>query len=70
MNNIFTVYSMKLAGYLMQNGFPLLQIVKNSKTGKNDFHKMVIDSDLLVRKLLEAYHNIPGYSIWQKNKTA
>lgn len=37
MNNIFTVFSQRLAGYLMMNGFPLLQIVKNQKTGKNDF---------------------------------
>ena len=37
MNNIFAVYSQRLAGFLMMNGFPLLQIVKNQKTGKNDF---------------------------------
>lgn len=37
MSNIFTVYSQRLAGYLMMNGFPLLQIEKNQKTGKNDF---------------------------------
>ena len=37
MKSLFTVYSQRLAGYLMMNGFPLLKITENDKTKKNDF---------------------------------
>ena len=37
MKSLYTVYSQRLAGYLMMNGFPLLKIAQDSKTGKNDF---------------------------------
>lgn len=37
MKSLFTVYSQRLAGYLMMNGFPLIMLSKNNKTGKNDF---------------------------------
>ena len=45
MKNFFTVYSQRLAGYLMMNGFPLVRIVQDSKTGKDDY--LFINSDLL-----------------------
>lgn len=35
--NLFTVYSQNLAGYLMTKGFPLIEMVKNKKTGMNNF---------------------------------
>ena len=35
--NLFTVYSQRLAGHLMANGFPLIEMVKNKKTGMNNF---------------------------------
>ena len=37
MKSLFTVYSQRLAGYLMMNGLPLLRITENQRTGKNDF---------------------------------
>ena len=37
MKNLFTVYNQRLAGYLMLNGFPLLKLSENKRTGKNDF---------------------------------
>ena len=37
MNNLFVVYNQRLAGYLMQNGFPLVRMIENSNTGKNNF---------------------------------
>lgn len=37
MKNFFTVYSLRLAGYLMYNGFPLVRMATNPKTGKIDF---------------------------------
>lgn len=35
--SLYTVYSQRLAGYLMLNGFPLLKITPDSRTGKNNF---------------------------------
>lgn len=32
----FTIYSQRLAGYLMQRGFPLIKLVEN-KNNKNSF---------------------------------
>ena len=37
MKSLFTVYNQRLAGYLMMNGFPLLRLTENNRTGKNDF---------------------------------
>lgn len=37
MTNLFTIYNQRLAGYLMMNGFPLIKISQNRRTGKNDF---------------------------------
>lgn len=37
MKSMFTVYNQRLAGYLMMNGFPLLRLSENKRTGKNDF---------------------------------
>lgn len=37
MKSLFTVYNQRLAGYLMMNGFPLLKLSENKRTGKNDF---------------------------------
>ena len=37
MKNLFTVYSQRLAGYLMMNGFPLVRIIQDNKTGKDDY---------------------------------
>lgn len=37
MKSLFTVYNQRLAGYLMLNGFPLIELSKNKKTSKNDF---------------------------------
>lgn len=37
MKSLFTVYSQRLAGYLMMNGFPLLRLSENQRTGKNNF---------------------------------
>lgn len=37
MKSLFTIYNQRLAGYLMLNGFPLLKISENQRTGKNDF---------------------------------
>lgn len=37
MKSLFTVYNQRLAGYLMMNGFPLLRLSENKRTGKNDF---------------------------------
>lgn len=34
---LFTVYSQKLAGYLMQNGFVLCRLVRDAKSGLNRF---------------------------------
>ena len=33
----FKIYNQRLAGFLMSNGFPLLQLVPNWRTGKNCF---------------------------------
>lgn len=35
--SLFTIYSQRLAGYLMLNGIPLISMSKNKDTGKNDF---------------------------------
>lgn len=37
MKSLFTVYNQRLAGFLMMNGFPLLRLTENKRTGKNDF---------------------------------
>ena len=37
MKSLYTVYNQRLAGYLMLNGFPLIEICKNKRTNKNDF---------------------------------
>lgn len=37
MKSLYTVYNQRLAGYLMLNGFPLIEISKNKRTSKNDF---------------------------------
>lgn len=37
MKSLFTVYNQRLAGYLMMNGFTLLRLTENKRTGKNDF---------------------------------
>lgn len=37
MKSLFIVYNQRLAGYLMLNGFPLLRLSENKRTGKNDF---------------------------------
>lgn len=35
--SLYTVYSQRLAGFLMMNGFPLIELVKNQTTRKNYF---------------------------------
>lgn len=45
MKSLFTVYSQRLAGYLMLNGLPLVDTQKNIKTGMNNF--IFPNSDLL-----------------------
>lgn len=35
--SLFTVFSQRLAGYLMMNGFPLIELVKSQNTLKNHF---------------------------------
>lgn len=35
--SLYTVYSQRLAGYLMMNGFPLIELVRNQNTRKNSF---------------------------------
>lgn len=35
--SMYTVFSRRLAGYLMMQGFPILRIVQNSKTGKDNY---------------------------------
>lgn len=45
MKSLFTVYSQRLAGYLMLNGFPLVDTQKNIQTGMNNF--IFPNSDLL-----------------------
>lgn len=37
MKTFFTIYSQRLAGYLMLNGFSLIKITENQKTGRNSF---------------------------------
>lgn len=37
MKSLFTIYNQRLASYLMMNGFPLLRLTENRRTGKNDF---------------------------------
>lgn len=37
MKSLFTIYNQRLAGYLMMNGFPLIKMTIDRKTGKNDF---------------------------------
>ena len=37
MKSLFTIYSQRLAGYLMLNGFSLIKMVENKQTGKNNF---------------------------------
>ena len=37
MKSMFTIYNQRLAGYLMMNGFTLLKLSENARTGKNDF---------------------------------
>lgn len=34
---LFTIYSQKLAGYLMQQGFLLARVVRDAETGYNKF---------------------------------
>lgn len=36
-NTMYIVYSQRLAGYLMCQGFPLIQLVRNIESGKNNF---------------------------------
>lgn len=35
--SLYTVYSQRLAGYLMMNGFPLIELVRSQNTRKNYF---------------------------------
>lgn len=35
--SLYTVYSQRLAGYLMMNGFPLIELVRSQNTYKNQF---------------------------------
>lgn len=35
--SLFTVFSQRLAGYLMMNGFPLIELVRSQNTLKNHF---------------------------------
>lgn len=37
MKSLYTIYSQRLAGYLMTNGFPLLRLAENEKTNRNNF---------------------------------
>lgn len=37
MQRTYTIYSQRLAGYLMQQGFPLLYLSKNYRTNRNRF---------------------------------
>ena len=37
MKSLYTIYSQRLAGYLMFNGFPLLRLAENEKTNRNNF---------------------------------
>lgn len=34
---LFTIYSQKLAGFLMQQGFLLIRVVRDSESGYNKF---------------------------------
>lgn len=36
-SNLFTVYSQRLAGYLMQRGFVLIKLVGNPHNSRNSF---------------------------------
>lgn len=36
-SSYFTVYNMRLAGYLMMNGFPIIRIVQDSRSSKDDY---------------------------------
>lgn len=36
-NTMYIIYSQRLAGYLMCQGFTLIQIVRNIESGKNNF---------------------------------
>ena len=36
-SSLFTIYSRRLAGYLMMNGFPIVRIMQNSKTGSDNY---------------------------------
>lgn len=37
MKGLYTIYNQRLAGYLMMQGFPILRIMQNSKTGKDNY---------------------------------
>lgn len=37
MKSLYTIYSQRLAGYLMMNGLPLIKLREDTKTGKNNF---------------------------------
>lgn len=45
MKGLYTIYNQRLAGYLMMNGFPLLRIVQDRRTGKDDY--LFPNTDLL-----------------------
>ena len=45
MRGLFTIYNQKLAGYLMINGFPLIKIVQDRRTGRDDY--LFPDTELL-----------------------
>lgn len=56
----FTIYNPKLAAYLMTNGFPLLKVAKNSKTGRDCylFGNTHLLHDYIDRWQLERANNI------------
>lgn len=37
MKTFFTIYSQRLAGYLLLNGFTLIKLTEDKKTGRNNF---------------------------------
>lgn len=45
MKTFFTIYSQRLAGYLLLNGFTLIKITEDKKTGRNNF--VFVNSPLL-----------------------
>lgn len=62
--SLYTVYNQRLAGYLMLNGFPLIEISKNRRTNKNDF--IFANTQSLHEKITE-YQNYRTNRITEDN---